>query len=373
MKEETKAFASFRVLKGEASVGERDQLFRNMAQLFSYVSDRCDDGQVAEYDDVLCQLADLVEAKARAHVASVLAPLERAPGTVVVKLANDNIEVARPLLEFCNVLSDDDLIEVVNGRSEEHRVAIARRESVGERVGDAIVDMGGRQSVEELIRNQTAHLGEQTLEKLMKLAANDRELATNLRGRSDIDWKGLREKINAAGGQVLGRLNLSEPSSGGDTLGTVSAVVYNRIRNKAGFNAKEWKVSWNQVKALSDRRQLDVNALLRFARFGYGHHVAAALTMLLRVSPDVLVKWLAAQDYAAIAVASKAYGLNDEAFKGFIALLPWRDLPTEEDIAKVCADFKALSREEATGIFDLWRSHAFRQRSAPKDRKAGAA
>ncbi len=42
---------------------ERDQLFRNMAQLYSYVSDRCDDEQVAQYDEVLCQLAELVEVR----------------------------------------------------------------------------------------------------------------------------------------------------------------------------------------------------------------------------------------------------------------------------------------------------------------------
>ena len=42
----------------------------------------CDDEQVAQYDEVLCQLAELVEAEARAHVAKLLAPLDRAPGNV---------------------------------------------------------------------------------------------------------------------------------------------------------------------------------------------------------------------------------------------------------------------------------------------------
>src|SRR5690606_4287785 len=66
-----RAFASFRVLTGETDNTEREQLFRNMAQLFTYVSDRCDDDQVAQYDEVLCQLAELVEVEARAHVAKL--------------------------------------------------------------------------------------------------------------------------------------------------------------------------------------------------------------------------------------------------------------------------------------------------------------
>jgi hypothetical protein len=83
MQEGQRAFSTFRVLNGDSNILERDQLFRNMAQLYSYVSDRCDDEQVAQYDEVLCQLAELVEVEARTHVAKLLAPLERAPGNVV--------------------------------------------------------------------------------------------------------------------------------------------------------------------------------------------------------------------------------------------------------------------------------------------------
>ena len=62
-----RAFASFRVLNGEDSNSERDQLIRNMAKLFSYVSDRCDDEQVVQYDEALCLLAELVEVELGGH------------------------------------------------------------------------------------------------------------------------------------------------------------------------------------------------------------------------------------------------------------------------------------------------------------------
>lgn len=371
--EETKAFSTFRVLNGQASAGEQDQLFRNMAQLFSHVSERCDDEQVAQYDEVLCRLAGLVEEKARAHVAGVLARLDRAPGSVVVKLANDTINVARPLLEFSNVLSDDDLIDIVENHSDEHCEAIAARESIGARVGEAIVDKGGKASVVKLVSNKNATFGEVTLEKLVRRASNDRVLATGLRGRNDIDWERIRSEISAAGGKVLEQLGLLEDTKDPKTLGTVSAVVYNRIRNSVGFTAQEWKLAWNQVKALSDRRQLNASALLRFTRFGYGHHAAAALTMELRIPPEVLVKWLATQDYVAFTVACKAYGMSAELFEGIITVVPWRDFPTVEQINKVCAQFEAISEKEASGIFDLWRAHAFRKRMPPEVQQRGAA
>lgn len=368
----TRAFSTFRVLNGDSNIVERDQLFRNMAQLYSYVSDRCDDEQVAQYDEVLCQLAELVETEARAHVAKLLAPLDRAPGNVVVKLANDEFEVAQPLLEFSNVLSDDDLIEIVANQSEDHRVAIAGRPQVTERVGDAIVEHGQTASVHRLVRNANAELGQQALERLVERATNDAEMAKDLRGREDIDWKSLGGQINIVGDKVLETIAAIDPKIDPMTVGKVSAVVYNRMRNRAGFNSQDWKVAYNQVKALSDRKQLDERALVRFARFGYGHHTAAALTMLLRVGPEVFVKWLAMQDYVAITVALRALGIQPDLFEAMIASMPWRDLPNQGDLQNVRRRFEALSKDEAVGIFELWRTHAFRRR-LPNEDVAGAA
>ena len=357
-----RAFSSFRVLNGDDNGSERDQLFRNMAQLFSFVSNQCDDEQVAQYDEVLCQLAELVEVEARVHVAKLLAPLERAPGTVVVKLANDAIEVAKPLLEFSNVLSDDDLIDIIGRQSEQHRVAIAGRTNVTERVGEAIVEHGETSSVVRLVRNTTAEFDAGTLQKLVARAHADTEIAHDLRGRSELDWSSLRGQIDEAAGKVLETLGGVDKHVDPVAAGKVNAVVYNRMRNRAGFSATEWKVAYNQVKALSDRKQLDERALARFARFGYGHHAAAALTVLLKVGPEVFVKWLAAQDYVAITVALRAAGLSPDLFAAIVSILPWRDLPTDADKVNVLVRFEAISRDEATGIFELWRTHAFRRK-----------
>lgn len=368
-----RAFSSFRVLNGEDNHSEREQLFRNMAQLFSYVSDRCDDDQVAQYDEVLCQLAELVEVEARVHVAKLLAPLERAPGTVVVKLANDSIEVAKPLLEFSNVLSDDDLIDIIGRQSEEHRVAIAGRTNVAERVGEAIVEHGEKTSVVRLVRNNNAEFDKATLEKLVERATHDAEIAADLRGRPDIDWKSLRGEIDDVASKVLETLGQVDRRFDPVAAGKVNAVVYNRMRNRAGFSATEWKVAYNQVKALSDRKQLNDRALARFARFGYGHHAAAALTVVLRVGPEVFVKWLAGQDYVAITVALRAAGLTPDLFEAIVATLPWRDLPSEADKRMVLSRFEAIERDEATGIFELWRAHSFRKRAVTEEREAATA
>lgn len=346
-------------------LSERDQLFRNMAKLFSYVAETCDDKQLAQYDEALCLLAEVVEREARAHVAQILAPLSRAPGTALVKLANDDIEVARPLLEFSTVLSDDDLIEIVTRQSEHHREAIAGRKHVTERVGEAIVRHGETASLVRLVRNAGAALGPATLTTLVERARENSEIAADLRNRSEIDWQSVRGQIHSAADKVMASMSEGEDRIDPETAGRINAVVFNRIRNKAGFNGQEWKLAYNQVKALADRRQLDEQAITRFVRFGYGHQVAASVTVMLRIPPEIMVKWLASQDYAAVTVAMRALKMEAEQFGAIIGMLPWRDLPTDADRAMVASRFLALRENEAARIFEIWRAYSFRRRPEP--------
>lgn len=369
---EIKAFSSFRVLNGDGDIAERDQLFRNMGQLFSYVSERCDDEQVAQYDEVLCKLAALVEVEARTHVAKLLSKLDRAPGMVVVKLAHDEIEVAQPLLEFSKVLSDDDLIDIVTHSSEQHRAAIANRDGVGGRVGEALVEHGDNSTIIRLVRNQTAQLGSGTVERILLRAAGDVDVTTSLRNRDDIDWHAMGAELSSAGADVMRKLRLAPGSVESQAMQRASTVAYARLRNKSGFDAKDWKVAMNQVKALNDRRQLDDKALNRFVRFGYGHHAACGLTLMLGLTDEMFVKWLATQDYSALIIALRALDFSADNIEALFDCLPWRDLPTPEDCTAVRSRFEALGIEEGRELFQTWRQNAVR-RGNRTSRLAGAA
>ncbi|MCF6303638.1 MAG: DUF2336 domain-containing protein [Devosiaceae bacterium] len=364
--QDVKAFGTFRALEGNGDAAEREQLFRNVARLFSYVCMKCDDDQVEQYDEVLCQLAELVEVEGRSEVAKVLSTLERAPGTVVVKLANDAIEVAQPLLEFSSVLSDDDLIEIVGAKSEAHREIIAGRSTVAERVGDAIVVHGGAKSVTRLVANQNAQLGDETLAKLVEKAAQDCDIAQNLRGRSGLNWEKLQAKIDEASETVVEKLTDAGLQSDEKTIEQVNAVVFNRIQNRAGFSGANWRIAWNQVKALGDRKQLNPQSLVRFSRFGYGHHFGAAMACMLNLKPAVFVKWLAKQDYRALIVGAKTLGLSPDVFEQGMMILPWREFPTVDEIKESKVRFEGLSEVDAANILDVWCRNEAKGKGEPR-------
>ena len=94
---------------------------------------------------------------------------------------------------------------------------------------------------------------------------------------------------------------------------------------------------------------------------------------MLRVAPEVFVKWLATQDYVASTVALRAAGLTPDLFEAIVATLPWRDLPSPSEKAMVKSRFEALEHVEAVEIFELWRAHSFRPRRQQTDSHANVA
>ena len=61
------------------------------------------------------------------------------PSDLVFALAIDEIEVTYPTLTRSSALEDEQLIEVVQTRAQEHQIAVALRENIPGTVSDALV------------------------------------------------------------------------------------------------------------------------------------------------------------------------------------------------------------------------------------------
>ena len=95
-----------------------------------------------------------------------------APVDVVKTLASDSkLEVCGPVLEHSPVLSEDDLIEIIDGGHTHGALNfISRRETVQERVSEAIVDAGDISAISDLLSNHGAQIRETTLDDLVNRA-----------------------------------------------------------------------------------------------------------------------------------------------------------------------------------------------------------
>ncbi len=118
--------------------------------------------------DILHKVVVDVEMSVRKSLSEALAERADAPPALIRLLADDDIEVAYPVLTRSPVLADIDLIDIVENRAFEHQLAIAMRYAVSEDVSAALVQCGQPTVIETLLRNENAKLSQATIAYLVE-------------------------------------------------------------------------------------------------------------------------------------------------------------------------------------------------------------
>jgi uncharacterized protein (DUF2336 family) len=98
--------------------------------------------------------------------------LPDAPRDIVLQLARDpEVSVAAPILEFSPVLTDEDLLDIIQSSPlTASLVAISKRINVGEEVSNAIVGTADVDAITALLNNQSAQIREATLDAIIDAA-----------------------------------------------------------------------------------------------------------------------------------------------------------------------------------------------------------
>lgn len=106
------------------------------------------------------------------------------PHSIALKLAQDVIEVAEPVLRFSTVLTDKDLVHLIqHSGSLAHRVAIAMREVVSQEVCQTLIDTGETDVVKTLVANKGAELTETLLGQVIDQFSGRQDVMEAMSGR----------------------------------------------------------------------------------------------------------------------------------------------------------------------------------------------
>jgi len=112
--------------------------------------------------------------RVRQAIAEEIKTTDTVPQDVVNRLARDVEEyVAAPVLEFSPLLSDADMLEIIDSAPVQGVLsAISRREGLAAPVCDAIAETDSVPAIAELLSNSSAQIREETLDDLIERARN---------------------------------------------------------------------------------------------------------------------------------------------------------------------------------------------------------
>ncbi len=138
-------------------------------------------------EDIFRVMVKDAEVRVREALSHQLKDSPLVPHDLAMALARDVESVAVPVLQFSEVLSEEDLIALVQSESSGKLQAMARRERVSTNVADALAESGDRKVVAVLAANQGADLREPTLAKMVeRYSASDDEIGLALVDRRDL-------------------------------------------------------------------------------------------------------------------------------------------------------------------------------------------
>ncbi len=140
-------------------------------------------------EDIFRAMVKDAELRVRKALADTLKASPDLPHDVAVSLANDVDEVALPVIESSVVLSDEDLIEIVEAQGRERQIAVARRKTLSAEVADRLVDRGDEDVVATLVGNEGADLREAALERVIDRFPNSDSVKSPLVHRRKLPLK----------------------------------------------------------------------------------------------------------------------------------------------------------------------------------------
>ncbi len=201
-------------------------------------------------EDIFRTLVKDTEVLVREALAAHLKSTPELPHDVALALARDVDSVALPMLKFSEVLTDDDLIEIVRGQEPAKQVAIAQRTGVSEAVSDALVDTGNEVAVAHLVGNEGAALSEDALDRVIDNYNESDSVADSLARRPNLP-PAISERVVSALAERLQAYLVAKH----DVSPDVASTLILQARERATVTLIDYGSSEAELESLID--QLD--------------------------------------------------------------------------------------------------------------------
>ena len=344
-------------LARKKSTESRNELAAAVSDLFAGSHDSLTDRERVLMYEILHNVIRNAEREVRKIISTRLADRTNAPPELLALLANDDIEVAFPILSESSVLRDEQLIEVIRHRTLEHQMAISIRRSVSEDVSAVIVEQGNERVIRSLLQNDNAQISSTTMEFLVEQS----------------------ERIDSFHEPVLHRREL-KPDMAKRMYLWVSAALRKHITENCGLDKSEIddlleaaaldsleanEALSNETKSealaatLHDQGSASPALMLRALKDGEVRLFVDLMAQATGVRHDLIMRFVIEPGGEALAVACKSLDMSADDFKIAFMLCrkarPASDVDIREKAEGALALFNRIDKPAALEVIDRWK------------------
>ena len=323
--------------------GRRIETLRRLTSLFIEQSPHLGEDHIGVFDEVISRLAGEIEFRARVELAERLADVSNAPRKTVRDLAfDDNIAIARPVLERSPRLDEKDLVTIATERGQGHMLAMSARSDLTEAVTDVLVTRGDETVVRKVARNETAKFSDRGYGTMVQRAAADQELQSILTSRVDIPQKHVNTLILAAK-EVARREMLADMGDSEDMLGDALEVGARTVRDDGGSVAAiDFTGCSARVDDIESAGQLGEEVIQKLLKQDKLSDAIVCIARVAQLSTEVVANAYSAASYDPLLFIVRGSRLNWMTFKLLLTAKAGKE-PPQTLLKSAFSSFEGLS------------------------------
>ncbi len=347
-------------LARDKSIEGRKQLVAIVSDLFFDKGTALTAHERALMTDILKKLIHDVAVPVRKALAERLALVPTAPHDVIVALANDEIDIAQPILMRSEALLDVDLIEIIRNRTMQHQLAIAMRRNLSEQVSDVLVEAGSKDVIKTLLENQDARISGATMEYLVDQSRRVDSFHEPIVRREDLPTALARKLyfwVSAALRQhILEHFDIDAATLDEAVEGAAKGTLA-KLHDEIAAGAVDKSAAL--ARHLAETRQINPRLLVQTLRQGEVPLFEAMLAELSGLRLQLVRRLVFEPGGEGLAVCCRGLEIDKPTF-ATIFLLSRRARPSERsmdprDLSRILSFFENVRPQAAQTVLERWR------------------
>jgi len=345
-------------LAHDRSTGGRSQLVSAIGGMMGDRSRVLTLHERALINDILKKLIQDVARPVRKALAEKMAGSPNAPKEVTALLANDEFDIASPILLNSVLLEDDDLMEIVKHRTISHRLAIAMRRAVSEPVCDSLVATNSVDVIKALLENHGAKISAATMAYLVDQSKAVDAYQSPLLRRADLPQE-LAKKMYYWVSAALRHFIVENYAVDAVELDLAIASIAQQAAAQTPTPATPDEPAVSLARQLDARSDLTPDIIVETLRRGETPLFEAMLGQRIGLKPILARKLIYGSTGEGLVAACRAAGIDRTNFVNLFMLLQRaRNDPMTRDpylMSRSLELFDKLNTETAKTLVERWQ------------------
>jgi len=342
-------------LANESGSDQRRRLLSEITSVFLEDSKNHSELESQYFGDIMGKVAFDLEQEVREELANCLSSEDSAPRDLIMRLAQDEISVAKPIIEKSSILNDDDLVMIAETKSQDHLMAMTRRTDISETVTDALVNHGSDQVLEGVVRNSGARISQTTMVRVVERSQDNEQIQAPLIERPDLPFEMMQSMFDQVSMDLKQKILKQTKEIAPEKLEEMLSSVRAKFDRKGRVRKRVLSKPELFVQDLEDKGQLNESILVTLIRSNKYPEFLVAFSKLTNI--DISTAKRLAQDVTGegLAIACKATEFDRSTFSSILMALSQGSSRSIDETYKLINLYDKIQLPVAQRTMRFWR------------------